>query len=76
MRIAILNLWNIAENSIGGTERFVDDFSKSLSKDNEVDVYMFSGKNYSKNGVNYISLNIFGNDQNVDEYMICEKFGE
>ena len=41
MRIAILNLWNIAENSIGGTERFVDDFSKSLSKDNEVDVYMF-----------------------------------
>jgi len=77
MRIAILNLWSISENAIGGTERFVDDFSMSLAKHGHtVDVYMFSGTSFQKGNVNFISLDLFGKGVIADEYMIQEKFGD
>lgn len=76
MRVALINPWYITENAIGGTERFVDDLALSLVNNNhEVDVYMLSGKSYKKNNINYISLDLFGKDTIVDEYMLMEEFG-
>ena len=76
MRIALISPWHITENSIGGTERFTEDLAIALyDLGNEVDIYMLTGKSYSKNGINYISLNLFGNDIIADEYMINKEFG-
>lgn len=76
MKIAIINLWSISDKSIGGTERFILDLATSLSKlGHTVDVYMFSGNSYSKYGINYISLDIFGKGIIADEYMITKEFG-
>lgn len=75
-KIAIINPWNINENSIGGTERFVLDLANSLSKNNyAIDVYMLSGESYIKDNVSYISLDLF-DGATADEYMIVEKFGD
>ena len=77
MKIAIMNPWAISSKAIGGTERFVEDLALSLKNlGNDVDVYMFSGKNHINKGVNYISLNLFGKDVIADEYMIIKKFGK
>lgn len=76
MKIAIMNPWAISDNAIGGTERFVEDLAESLCKlGNDVDVYMFSGKNHQKNNVSYISLDLLGKNIIADEYMITKKFG-
>lgn len=77
MKVAIINPWFISEKSVGGTERFVQDLSGSLSKlGHSVDVYMLSGKSYSKNNVNYISIDLFGSGIIADEYMITKRFGK
>ena len=45
MKIAIINPWFVSKDSIGGTERFVQDLAISMSRlKNDVDVYMLSGK--------------------------------
>lgn len=77
MKIAIVNPWSISDKSIGGTERFVNDLAKSFSElGHAVDVYMFSGSSYKKDGINYISLNLFGEKVIADEYMISREFGD
>lgn len=77
MKVAIINPWFISEESVGGTERFVQDLSLSLSRlGYSVDVYMLSGKSYSKDNVNYISIDLFGSGTIADEYMITKKFGK
>lgn len=77
MKIAIINPWFISEESVGGTERFVQDLSLSLSRlGYSVDVYMLSGKSYRKDNVNYISIDLFGSGIIADEYMITKKFGK
>lgn len=77
MKVAIINPWFISEDSVGGTERFVQDLSGSLSKlGYDVDVYMISGKSYRNNNVNYISIDLFGSGIIADEYMITERFGK
>ena len=75
MKIAIINPWFISEHAIGGTERFVQDLAVTLKKlGHEVDVYMLSGNSYLKNGINFISLELFGKNKIADEYMITNKF--
>lgn len=77
MKLAIINPWFISEESVGGTERFVQDLSVTLSRlGYTVDVYMLSGKSYRKNNVNYISIDLFGSGIIADEYMITERFGK
>ena len=76
MKIAIINTWAISNKAIGGTERFVIDLAKSLAQDNnEVDVFMFSGKSYTEDGVNYININLFNVDGEADEYVVQNYFG-
>ena len=76
MRIAIINTWAISNKAIGGTERFVIDLARSLAHDNnEVDVFMFSGKSYVEDGVNYININLFNMDGEADEYVVQNYFG-
>ena len=76
MNIAIITPWYIDKNCIGGTERFTEDLAISLKKlGNNIDVYMLSGKSYKSNGINYISLDLFGENNIADEYMIAKKFG-
>lgn len=77
MKIAIVSPWFIAPDAVGGTERFVQDLSSTLSKiGHEVDVYMLSGKSYQNNNVRYISFSLFGENIIADEYMLTKKFGE
>ena len=77
MKIAIINPWFVSKDSIGGTERFIQDLATSLSNlNNDVDVYMLSGKNYKNGKINYISLNLFGRNIIADEYMIANKYGK
>lgn len=77
MKVAIINPWFISEGSIGGTERFVQDLSESLSGlGYNVDVYMLSGKSYMKNNINYISIDLFGSGIIADEYMLTKRFGK
>ncbi|MDO5557557.1 MAG: glycosyltransferase [Clostridia bacterium] len=76
MKIAIINTWSISNKAIGGTERFVMDLANSLIKEkNEVDVYMFSGKTHKENGVNYINIDLFNTDEEADEYIVQNYFG-
>ena len=76
MRIAIINTWAISNKAIGGTERFVMDLANSLAHDNnEVDVFMFSGKSYVEDCVNYININLFNMDGEADEYVVQNYFG-
>jgi glycosyltransferase involved in cell wall biosynthesis len=76
MKIAIINTWAISNKAIGGTERFVIDLAKSLEQDNnEVDVFMFSGKSYTEDGVNYININLFNMNGEADEYVVQNYFG-
>lgn len=76
MKVAIINTWAISDKAVGGTERFVIDLAKSFAKNNnEVDVYMFSGKSYKKDGVNYININLFNIDGEADEYVVQDYFG-
>ena len=76
MKIAIINTWAISNKAIGGTERFVIDLAKSLVQDNnKVDVFMFSGKSYVEDGVNYININLFNIDGEADEYVVQNNFG-
>lgn len=77
MKVALLTPWFVSEKSVGGTERFVNDLAYSLvDNDNEVDVYMLSGKSYKHRNINYISLDLFGNEVEADEYMLTDKFGK
>lgn len=77
MKIAIINPWFVSKDSIGGTERFVQDLAISMSRlNNDVDVYMLSGKSYKNEKINYISLNLFGKNVIADEYMIANKYGK
>ena len=77
MKIAIINPWAISNKAIGGTERFVIDLAEALKKlGNEVDVYMFSGKNHQANGVNYININFFDLDEEANEYTFQERLGD
>lgn len=77
MKIAILSLWTVKPNSIGGTERFVIDLAESFEKANNiVDVYMLSGNPYIKNNVNYISMELFDGKANVDEYFLKAQFND
>ena len=76
MKIAIMNTWAISNKAIGGTERFVMDLAKSFVQNkHEVDVFMFSGKNYTENNVNYININLFDMDGEADEYVVQHYFG-
>lgn len=76
MNIAIINPWFIDKDSAGGTERFAEDLAISLHElGNHVDIYMLSGNSYIKNDINYISLNLFGDNIIANEYMIRNKFG-
>ena len=75
MKIAILSPWTVKPNSVGGTERFTIDLAESFAKEkNIVDVYMLSGEEYQKNGVNYKTMNLFGNSNTIDEYFLKEQF--
>lgn len=75
MKIAILSPWTVKPTSIGGTERFVIDLAESfINANNEVDVYMLSGDSYIKNKVNYISMNLFKDINEVDEYFLKSQF--
>lgn len=77
MKIAILSPWTVRSNSVGGTERFVIDLAESFNNSgHEVDVYMLSGNNYCKNNINYISINLFGENRIVDEYFLKQEFNE
>lgn len=77
MKIAILSPWTVKPTSIGGTERFVIDLAESLiNANNEVDVYMLSGDSYIKNKVNYISMNLFKDINEVDEYFLKSQFNQ
>lgn len=75
MKIAILTPWSISPDSVGGTERFVIDLAESLKfLGNDVDVYMLSGKEYTKKGVNYLNINLFNTEDTIDEYFLRKKF--
>ena len=77
MKIAILSPWTVKPTSIGGTERFVIDLAESFINANyEVDVYMLSGDSYIKNKVNYISMNLFKDINEVDEYFLKSQFNQ
>lgn len=77
MKIAILSPWIVKPTSIGGTERFVIDLAESfINANNEVDVYMLSGDSYIKNKVNYISMNLFKDINEVDEYFLKSQFNQ
>ena len=59
MKVALLTPWFVSEQSVGGTERFVNDLAYSLVDNGyEVDVYMLSGKSYKHRNINYISLDL------------------
>lgn len=76
MKIAIVNPWAISKKAIGGTERFVMDLAKSFAtNNNQVDVFMFSGKSHKEDGVNYININLFNIDGEADEYIVQNAFG-
>ena len=77
MKIAILSPWTVKPTSIGGTERFVIDLAESfINANNEADVYMLSGDSYIKNKVNYISMNLFKDINEVDEYFLKSQFNQ
>ena len=77
MKIAILCPWTVKPTSIGGTERFVIDLAETfINANNEVDVYMLSGDSYIKNKVNYISMNLFKDINEVDEYFLKSQFNQ
>ena len=77
MKIAILSPWTVKPTSVGGTERFVIDLAESfINANNEVDVYMLSGDSYIKNKVNYISMNLFKDINEVDEYFLKSQFNQ
>lgn len=76
MKIAILSPWSISDIAVGGTERFVIDLAEALSNlGNQIDVYMLSGKNYKKNGINYINLKITGTDDAMEEDILKNLLG-
>lgn len=75
MKIAILTPWSISPDSVGGTERFVIDLAESLKfLGNDVDVYMLSGKEYTKKGVNYLNINLFNTEDTINEYFLRKIF--
>lgn len=77
IKIAILTPWSISPDAVGGTERFVIDLAESFEKQGSiVDVYMLSGKEYTKNNVNYLSINLFNTNGVIDEYVLKEKFND
>lgn len=76
MKVAIVNTWAISNKAIGGTERFVMDLAKALvQNNNEVDVFMFSGKSHFEDGVNYINIDLFNMEGEADEYIVQNYFG-
>ena len=73
MKVLIISIWEISEDCIGGTERYVIDLAESLKKEGvEVEVLMLSGKPKEISGVKYISINASG--VKVNEYIIKNKF--
>lgn len=76
MKIAIISPWTISESVVGGTERFVIDLANSLKNlNNEIDVYMLQGKKFTKNSINFISLDLWKNGNYIDENVIDKLFG-
>lgn len=76
MKVAIINTWAISNKAIGGTERFVMDLAKALvQNNNEIDVFMFSGKSHFENGVNYVNIDLFNMEGEADEYIVQNCFG-
>ncbi|OQA52654.1 MAG: D-inositol-3-phosphate glycosyltransferase [candidate division WS2 bacterium ADurb.Bin280] len=72
MKILIVSLWEISDNSIGGTERYVVDLAESLARKGIlVDVLMLSGKYREKLGVKYFPLE---KGLDVNEYEIKNRF--
>ena len=77
MKIAILSPWTVKPTSVGGTERFVIDLAESFANaDNEVDVYMLSGETHTKNKVKFISIDLFGEKKEIDEYFLKNEFNQ
>ena len=77
MKIAIISPWTVSDTAVGGTERFVIDLAESLKNlGNEIDVYMLSGKSYSKKEVNYININILGRDGYIEEKTLISMYGD
>lgn len=77
MKIAIISPWTISNTAIGGTERFVLDLARAFKMlGNDVDVYMLSGKEHITDGINFISLEILGKDESMDEYKLEKLFGD
>lgn len=72
MKVLIVSLWEISDNSIGGTERYVVDLAESLvRKGISVDVLMLSGEYREKSGVKYFPLK---KNLDVNEYEIKNRF--
>lgn len=73
--ILIVSPWTISTNSIGGTERYVEELSSGLSlRGHKVDVLMMSGEEYKKKSTTYYSLNLFGKNAEADEYKYHQYF--
>ncbi len=69
MNIAIISLWAISSESIGGTERFTIDLATQLSSNgNFVQVFMISGESQVIQGVQYTSLDLVGKGAEANEY--------
>lgn len=73
MKILIVSMWEISDDCIGGTERYVIDLVESLKKEGvEVEVLMLSGSPKTISGVMYIPINTSG--IKVNEYIIKNTF--
>lgn len=65
MKILLVSLWSISEESIGGTEKFVVDLARGLSKSHSVTILSLGRMNVAIENVTMASLNIV---ECLDEY--------
>lgn len=71
MKIAILSQWWIHNQFIGGTERFINDFTKiATAQGHIVDVFMVSGPNHKNKYAHYYNIGIFDHKEILDEYKL------
>jgi len=72
-KVLIVSLWEISNDCVGGTERYVIDLSSQLHLQGvDVDVLMLSGEKITLNGVKYTPVKGF--EKKVNEYMIKKEF--
>lgn len=72
-KLAIVSPWAIDESSVGGTERFVIDLAETLqARGIAVTVLMFSGDDWSLNGIDYVSLDLFEGRGKASEYDLMD----